>query len=272
MNDRTWIVVAVLLSVAAATGTSLLLQPTAAVSAPSPARDPRLDDIARRLLAVESRTAASQSAPSAIAEPSPLRTAADHLPADRIAELASRLQAVEARLARLDGAAPHRDPRGLVSEANAPETAAQPPLTKVDAQQLVLNVRATAEDRVRAQEALRRVSDAYTPAMVQELLHLAMTHPDGQLRAAIWRNFDGATVVEGITPALLDAVARDAEPSAREEAAETLGNYLADPAVKAALQVAADHDAEEKVRNKAKRTLEGIQPSKQQFGPMSRFR
>jgi hypothetical protein len=56
---------------------------------------------------------------------------------------------------------------------------------------------------------------------------------------------------------LLDALAFDAHPKAREEAAETLAGFMPDAVVEAALNAAAANDADEAVRRQAKHSLAG---------------
>ncbi len=56
---------------------------------------------------------------------------------------------------------------------------------------------------------------------------------------------------------LLQAVASDPHPSAREEAAETLDLYLDQPGVREALQFAASYDENPGVRRQATVSLAG---------------
>jgi len=56
---------------------------------------------------------------------------------------------------------------------------------------------------------------------------------------------------------LLDALAHDTSTKAREEAAETLADFLPDARVEAALRDAMDSDPDRSVRRQAARSLTG---------------
>jgi len=221
-----------------------------------PARDPRGDELAaslldlqRRVTALEAQLAAPRAAvPTAPADTQPAR---------------EQFAALERRLAVLES--PRADARAAVLRdvASAERVrVARPPETKEEAaqreaaQRKVLDPSATVQDKLAAHEQLRRVPDAYTPAMVQELLRIAATSGEGQVRADVWRFFDGESKVPALVRPLLRALGNDTEDIVREEAAETLGNYLDDPVVAGALRWSADRDGAERVRNKAQRTLQ----------------
>ena len=87
------------------------------------------------------------------------------------------------------------------------------------------------------------------------ILRIGTTNQDGGVRADVWRFFDGESSVPAIVNPLVRALQADPDARAREEAAETLGNYFDDPIVESALQLAVESDGSERVRNKAKRTL-----------------
>ncbi len=75
------------------------------------------------------------------------------------------------------------------------------------------------------------------------------------MRADVFRQLSG--VKDAILkPPLIDALQRDKYPKVREEAAETLAPFLADPYVRAALTSAAQNDPDEKVQKQARETLE----------------
>ena len=92
--------------------------------------------------------------------------------------------------------------------------------------------------------------------MVQELLRVAQTSSEAQVRADVYRFFDGASALPMLVPHLLQVLAHDPEESVRDEAAETLGNYQDDPVVVAALRSSAERDQSGRVRKKAHRTLD----------------
>lgn len=110
-------------------------------------------------------------------------------------------------------------------------------------------------EKLAAHEALRRVADAYTPAMVADLVHIGTNEPDARMRADVWRFFDGSTHLPDLVPHLLAALEFDVDALVRDEASETLGNYADAPAVLEALRFAAEHDESQRVRTKAQRTL-----------------
>ena len=94
-----------------------------------------------------------------------------------------------------------------------------------------------------------------TLEMVADLVQIGLTAIDPEHRADVWRNFDGASHLPALVPHLRDALSNDRDPRARDEAAETLGNYLDDPEVLAALKWSAENDESPRVRQKALRTL-----------------
>jgi outer membrane murein-binding lipoprotein Lpp len=219
-----------------------------------PARDPRVDALAASVQELQRRVAALEAqlaAPRAAVPPAP-----DDGPArEQVAALERRLAALE----RPRAARPAM-PQDVAAAAHG--GVAQPPETKEDAarreaaQRTILDPKASVKDKLAAHEQLRRVPDAYTPAMVQELLRIAAATDDGQERADVWRCFDGSSKLPALVQPLLRALASDPADIAREEAAETLGNYLDDPVVESALQWSAARDGAERVRAKAQRTLQ----------------
>jgi HEAT repeat protein len=72
----------------------------------------------------------------------------------------------------------------------------------------------------------------------------------------VWRQLSGVTDRRLLQP-LLDALAFDTSVNAREEAAETLSDFLPDPAAESALRHAADNDPDEGVREDAREYLDG---------------
>ncbi len=96
-------------------------------------------------------------------------------------------------------------------------------------------------------------TDARLPVL-PSMIELARTSVDGDVRADVWRQLSGVTAPELVAP-LLDALAHDTDAGAREEAAETLADYLPDPAIEAALRYAMEHDEARNVQRQAERSL-----------------
>lgn len=96
-------------------------------------------------------------------------------------------------------------------------------------------------------------SDARLQAL-DEVLALAARSIDGETRADVWRHLNGLTDARLRRP-LLDALVFDASASVREEAAQTLGSFLPDREVEAALRAAADGDVNAMVRRQASESL-----------------
>jgi len=93
-------------------------------------------------------------------------------------------------------------------------------------------------------------------AAVQGMVELARYSENASTRADVWRQLSGVTD-PGMRQALLDALRDDPSPEVREEAAETLADFLPDAAVQAALQWAADNDPDADVRAQAFESLGG---------------
>jgi hypothetical protein len=229
---------------------------TPAMTDPGTPQDPRLDEFLSRLQQMEARVDALAARPAEVRVPAsggPTPAGPD------LASLDQRLALLEAAASRTGRATPAAQsrlpilPRAATAEVD-PETKAA--LVR-PAERTILDPIATVEEKLAAHERLRRVPDAYTAPMVQELLRIAAMSQQGQTRADVWRFFDGASKLPDLVPPLLHALANDADWIAREEAAETLGNYRDDPMVLGALRWAAEHDANERVRAKAQRTLHG---------------
>ena len=100
-------------------------------------------------------------------------------------------------------------------------------------------------------------SDARIPVL-STMIELAQTSPEGEVRADVWRQLSGVTDLSLLQP-LLHALANDSHAKAREEAAETLADFLPDPVVEAALIQARDLDSDRGVREQAVRSLSAAQ-------------
>ncbi len=87
-------------------------------------------------------------------------------------------------------------------------------------------------------------------------LELARTLSKGETRADVWRQLSHVTDRRLRQP-LLDALAYDEHAKAREEAAETLADFLPDRAVEGALRAAMENDVDAGVRRQAAESLAG---------------
>lgn len=90
--------------------------------------------------------------------------------------------------------------------------------------------------------------------ILPEVLEVARTSQDGSTRADVWRQLSGVDDPQLLGP-LLDALGSDPHPGAREEAAETLADFLPDPTVESALRTAMELDDDADVREQAARSL-----------------
>jgi hypothetical protein len=233
---------------------TLLLPRQPEPQTPAPAADAaRIQELEARLARLEELAARPVAAPASAASEVPRwRDDADpradpHAVTPTI--LAQRLLALERRLEESQGRAP--DPERAA--APAPRDGQQPVAA---ARRTILDKAASADAKLEAHRQLRRVRDAYTPDMVDELVRIATLDPRGEVRAAVWTFFDGSSHLPQLVPTLLRALVHDVDSRVREEAAETIGNYVKDDlGVVSALRQAAESDADPRVRAKAKRTL-----------------
>ena len=129
-------------------------------------------------------------------------------------------------------------------------------LERVEASRAVLlNPNATTPELLAAHATLRSVPGAYTPEMVARLVDLGAHATEARERADVWRQFDGATRLPALVDPLLSALRFDEHHDPREEAAETLAEYLDVPGVREALRFAGDNDPHEEVRRQARGSL-----------------
>jgi hypothetical protein len=204
----------------------------------------RWEDLQRRLASLESQV----RAPTPVVAANIDRTDATVVPARDLEEVAARLAVLEARFNALET-------RRELGDAADPTSQPEPLPDRGVAERWILDPNETVARKLRAHEALRRVKDAYTPAMAEILVRIGATDLDGQVRADVWRFFDGYSRLPQLVTPLLAALAVDAEAKVREEAVETLGNYQDDPRVRLALEATIRGDGDSGVRDKAKRTL-----------------
>lgn len=118
---------------------------------------------------------------------------------------------------------------------------------------------ATEADRLLALRDLRSQRDPdgidLRLYVLDSMLELARTSQDGETRADVWRQLSHLTDARLRQP-LLDTLAYDQHADAREEAAETLADFLPDVAIEAALRFAAENDVAAGVRRQAASSLE----------------
>ena len=111
----------------------------------------------------------------------------------------------------------------------------------------------TPQERLQALRFLRFQQHGNEEArllVLDAMMHLGVNAAEGSVRADVWRQMSGMTDAR-LLPALLDALAYDPVAEVREEAAETLIDFLPDPTVMAALQQAANNDPDGDVRRQA---------------------
>lgn len=109
----------------------------------------------------------------------------------------------------------------------------------------------TEEEMLTALRSLRgaRSSNGTDPRLgvLPEMIRLAESSQDESARADVWRQLSGVTDPSLLQP-LLRALQSDPSAKVREEAAETLGDFLPDANARDALQFAAENDASPDVR------------------------
>lgn len=133
------------------------------------------------------------------------------------------------------------------------------PQDVLDYQSQATNALASEEEKIRALRALRGNQDEFGDArnrdVVLSMIDLVETSEDPDVRADIYRQLSGVTEPDLKRP-LLYSLANDSSAEVREEAAETLEDYLPDSEVLAALRYAADNDQSKDVREQARESME----------------
>jgi len=221
--------------------------------------DPGVGELRARLEQVEAESRTAVPVASAVpveraetVEPQPALLASDPEVARRLAALEQAFAALQQRAAQSD-AVPA--PASLVKEPDPVDRARR----VQENQQLILDARSDDKAKLRAWSQLRGLGDSWNDAVVATMTHLGLTSADAKVRADVWRQADGGSRVHPVMcNALLLALASDGDAKVRDEAAETLENYLGQPVVRQALEQASRHDADEKVRRRAVETLSRV--------------
>ena len=254
------LLLAALAGAGAAAGVTMLLRDAprldpaadAAVTVPADVLA-RLDDVERRLLRAEPATAAPASlapAPAAVE-----RTAAD---------LERRLTALEQQVAELVARRNQRDSAGATAVATPPPTPdpqaeqrqREENQRRIATQQaVILDPRSDEKQKLTAWGQLRRLEDGWNDGVVATMTQIGLTSSDPEVRADVWRQADARAKHPSMASALLQAMSTDAHPKAREEAAETLAEYLTVAGVRQALEAASTNDPDEGVRRQATDSL-----------------
>lgn len=251
MRPNASLVLAIFASVAIAVPISLVLRQAPEPTPPFPQITP---SVTQQLTSLAKRVERLEQAAATLHTSERIERAPIASPTPDTAVVA----ALEQRLAQVERHSPANPGHTLMRQALDRQ---QPnATTAAEAQRVLADAAASVDDKVEAHQRLRRVANAYTPAMVQDLVRIAETDPRPVARANVWTWFDGATLLPELVRPLLRALAHDPDGAVRAEAAETLGNYLDNPAVLPALRQAAQDDADEPVRAKAQRTLTQLGP------------
>ena len=224
--------------------------------------DPRTAELEERLARLEedaARPAAERVdlVPARAPRPtdSPVDTDRLDLLEERLAELERAFSDGRNRPAPTRGDLQIEDPVATAVRAEAErQRRAQ---VQANASSIILDATTTDGEKLAAHQTLRRVEDAYTPAMVAELVRLGLESDVPRYRADTWRFFDGSSRLPELVPHLRTAVNTDPEPNVREEAAETLGEYLDEAGVVELLEWLRDNDPDPEVRDEARRALSG---------------
>lgn len=193
----------------------------------------RLDAVVRRLDALEASRVVVEparrdpSGPSRSLVVDAARDAVD----GRLSALESALAHIEQRLGSLSSNLRPQDASSGRPVEHGPER-----LAEEESRQIITDPSASESDKLKAWASLRFTADAYTDEVVAQMVLIGLNAVDPVVRADVWRQADGSTKHEGLVPALLQALQVDPVDSVREEAAETLVEYVDRPHVLATIQ------------------------------------
>ncbi|MCA8965347.1 MAG: hypothetical protein KDC48_10680 [Planctomycetes bacterium] len=249
----------VLLLLLAATGggvaANLFVQGHAAPAGPASdgqgAAERATHDLVQRIAALEQQLAAPV-AERADGDAIVQRTPADPDLRPRVEQLERRVDALAQAASAAQGTA-RPEPVDRAAELAARALTEQQ--RRTTHQTTILDPAATDEARIGAWRELRGLPDSYDDGVVAVMTQLGLSSADEKTRADVWRQAHGRSTHPALGVAMVQALQSDAAASAREEAAETLEYYLDAPGVRQALEIAAQGDADEKVRRQASRTL-----------------
>ena len=132
--------------------------------------------------------------------------------------------------------------------------AEEPKQSAEDARAAILDPASDEAAKLKAWARLRWESE-WGDAVLQEMIRVGETSQDEDVRADVWRQADGESRNTLLVGPLIRALQSDPAEKAREEAAETLANYLDEPGVKSALEDAAHNDSDKDVREQASESL-----------------
>lgn len=128
------------------------------------------------------------------------------------------------------------------------------------AKAVIFNPATAIAEKLTALQILR-FADARSDDVVKQMVQAYRSTRDPDARADIFRQLSGVTTPE-LKLLLLESFRDETNtPKVREEAAETLANYLADPDVKTWLEHLTAHDPDAKVRAQAGKSLQSSQRS-----------
>ena len=213
-------------------------------------------DLVARIEALEARGAPLRAAPV-----EPVRAAAPE--SERVAYRADDApdESLEARLRRLERIEAERQEAREVERAEDEARDAERRERELErareAQALILDPLSADPLKVQAWLELRRADDGWNDDIVAEMIRSGTTATDAELREEIWAGADARNRDTALVAPMLHALASDPAAGVREEAADSLGNYLDEPGVRAALQVAAESDPDQDVREEAYDSLYG---------------
>jgi HEAT repeat protein len=162
---------------------------------------------------------------------------------NELADLKKRIETLERQLAPGRSGSPDRPPN----------VRPNPAIVEMQKKRL-LDPAQPERSRASALGILRMQGSNKTDDVVDAGLSLLAGSKESNLRALVIRHLRGAENTRLVTP-LIDVLKSDADEDVRDEAARTVGEYAAQPEVKAALEQAASSDASEKVKRQASAAL-----------------
>ena len=127
---------------------------------------------------------------------------------------------------------------------------------EIDAQRGIAGDGAASDDTRLAALRQLRSAKGIDRDVALSMIDLMDATSESRVRADVIRNLHRSRHDELKQP-LIDYLLHDPDREVREEAAETLGDYMSDQSVVAALERARDHDSSDDVREQARETLDG---------------